>query len=191
MIFVKETHQYIHNGIIFRSVTQLLSKHKLATDYSQVDPNILKNASNYGSKGHEQIEKYLKGLTFDVSDEIVSLIALLQELNIQVISSENIVYDEILEIAGTIDLIGLYNNKVTLFDFKFTSVFYKKSVRWQLSLYAYLIEKMSNGTIKIDEIGAFWLNRKTKQFVLKELEMIPREEILKLLECEARGLIYG
>ena len=88
-----------------------------------------------------RLKKYLKGLTFDVSDEIVSLIALLQELNIQVISSENIVYDEILEVAGTIDLIGLYNNKVTLFDFKFTSVFYKKSVRWQLSLYAYLIEK--------------------------------------------------
>lgn len=190
MIFVKKTHQYIHNGEIYKSVTTLLSQHKLATDYSKIDPNILKNKSNYGSKIHEEIELYFKGKLFELSDESTTLIKLINELNIVTISSERIVYHDILKIAGTIDYIGLYDNKVCLFDWKTTYQLNKKSVRWQLSLYSYILEHMSNGTIQIEEIGVFWLNPKTKIFELKMLEMIPREEIIKLLRCEKEGMIY-
>lgn len=54
--FDEKTHSYTYNGEILPSVTQLIDD----GSYKYVPSNILKRASDYGTKVHKEIEDYLK-----------------------------------------------------------------------------------------------------------------------------------
>ena len=187
MTFDKETHTYTHNNVIYTSVTQLLSKHGLSANYKDIDPTILKQAAKYGNDIHEQLEHLIKGTSKDVSQTALDGFKLLGG-NITLMASEMMVWSELDRLSGTIDIMAYIVDKLAIIDTKTTYEFHELSVRWQLSLYAYLYFKQY-GT-RVDEIKCLWYDKKNKKWFLKDLEFISDDKIQRLLECERQGIIY-
>ena len=57
--YIDESHTYLYDGIILPSITQIL-KIKFGNKYSGVSQDVLKRASEKGTKVHEAIENYEK-----------------------------------------------------------------------------------------------------------------------------------
>lgn len=163
--------------------TELLSKHKLSPDYSQVPEWILENPREKGNLEHKMIELGVKGQakTTDLSDFATQAVELLAQHGITVVGSEYRVHND--DIAGTIDLIGLKNDKQIIIDVKTTSKLYTEAVRWQNSIYAHLLGN-------VNEIYVLWFNKETKKAELIPLEFVETNKILRLLECEKEGKLY-
>ena len=180
VIFNEETHQYFLNGNELISVTRLLKKHGLAPDYSGVNLDVLNAKAERGSLIHKELEEYVKNGELGFTDELNQFIELCEKENINPEKSEFIVNNDI--IAGTVDTFGKINDSYYVGDFKTTSVLHKKSVAWQLSLYAYL------GGLIVDKFLAFHFTKEGLKLV--EINAIPVEEVVKLIECEMCGEIY-
>lgn len=163
--------------------TELLSKHKLSPDYSQVPEWVLENAREKGNLEHKLIELAVKGQakTSDLSDFATQAVELLEQHGITVVGSEYRVHNE--DIAGTIDLIGIKDDKQIIIDVKTTSKLYTEAVRWQNSIYAHLLGNVS-------EIYVLWFNKETNKAELIQLEFVETNKILRLLECERNGELY-
>jgi len=186
MTFDKETHTYTRNGVIYTSVTTLLSKHGLSANYKDIDPTILKQAAKFGNDIHEQLEYLIKGTSKDVSQTAINGFKLLG--NITLMASEMMVWSELDRLAGKIDTLGYIGDKLTILDTKTTYVFHELSVRWQASLYAYLYYKQY-GT-RIDLMKCLWYDKKNDNWFLKDIEPISDDNIQRLLECERQGILY-
>lgn len=190
IIFNEETHEYFlkENGELKKliSVTTLLKKHGLSPDYSAIPSATLNAKADYGKLVHGELENYIKNGIVGFSHELGDFMRYSKRKDLTAIASEKRVYNDI--IAGTIDFVGLYYDKVNectrnvLADFKTTTTLHKEAVRWQLSLYAYLLDS------KIDCLQAFHFTNKGLKVV--DIEPIPTAEIENLLECERKGEIY-
>ena len=55
--YIDETHTYIFDGVILPSITQIL-KIKFGNKYKDVSDEVLKKASERGTKVHQAIEDY-------------------------------------------------------------------------------------------------------------------------------------
>lgn len=163
--------------------TELLSKHKLSPDYSQVPEWILEEAREKGNYEHKLIELAVKGQvkTSDLSDFATQAVELLEQHGITVVGSEYRVHND--EIAGTIDLIGIKNDKQIIIDVKTTSKLHTEAVSWQNSIYAHLLGNVS-------EIYVLWFNKETQKAELIQLEFVETNKILRLLECERNDELY-
>lgn len=180
VVFNEDTHQYFLGDKELISVTRLLKKHGLAPDYSGVNLDVLNAKAERGSLIHKELEEYVKHGEIGFTNELNQFIELCKKENIVPKRSEFIVNNDI--IAGTVDTLGGYNDCVYIGDFKTTSTLHKKSVAWQLSLYAYL-----DGSI-IDKFLVFHFTKDSLKLV--EIQPIPIEEVVKLIECERNGEIY-
>ena len=143
VIFNKEQHRYTlvkDNGekIDLVSVTQLLAKHGLVSDYSAVDADVLAKKAERGSIVHEELERYVKYGEIGFTGELQAFIELCKEKNIKPLKSEFIVNND--EVAGTVDVAGIIGENELPFigDYKTTAHLNQESVAWQLSLYSYL-----------------------------------------------------
>lgn len=180
VIFNEETHQYFLSDKELISVTRLLKKHGLAPDYSGVNLDVLNAKAERGSLIHKELEEYVKSGELGFTEELNQFIELCEKENIQPTRSEFIVNNDI--IAGTADTFGLINHEFYVGDFKTTSILHKESVAWQLSLYAYL------GGLIVNKFLVFHFTKNSLKLV--EINPIPIEEVVKLIECERNGLIY-
>lgn len=166
-------------------VTRLLAKHGLSTDYSNVDPNILKEKAELGKNGHKEFELYFKGeKSYDgLSLETQSGINILNN-RFMLIETEKKVHNDWL--AGTLDIyaLDLHSKEFCLIDIKFTYNLNQKSVAWQLSLYKRLLR------LQVDKLYVLWLNPTTRVFELIEVEQVSDSNIDFLFECERKGQIY-
>ena len=180
VIFNEETHQYFLGDKELISVTRLLKKHGLAPDYSGVNLDVLNAKAERGSLIHKELEEYVKNGELGFTEELNQFIELCEKENIQPTRSEFIVNNDI--IAGTADTFGLINHEFYVGDFKTTSILHKESVAWQLSLYAYL------GGLIVNKFLVFHFTKNCLKLV--EINPIPIEEVVKLIECERNGLIY-
>ena len=189
VIFNEEKHQYTlvkDNGekIDLVSVTQLLKKHGILPDYSNVDEQVLQSKAERGRVVHEELENYVKTGEIGFTGELEQFITqcILWQLKPQ--RSEFIVHND--EIAGTVDVAGVVGENELPFiaDYKTTTTLHKHAVAWQLSLYAYL------DTEHIYEkfYAIHFPDAETCKIV--ELQPIPIEKIDKLLECERNCELY-
>lgn len=164
------------------SVTTLLKKHNISSDYSFVKEEVVAAKAERGKVVHKELENYIKENKIGFTSELEKFIELCSRENIKPLKSEFIVFND--EIAGTVDLEGVIDGKETfLGDFKTTSSLNKEAVSWQLSLYQYLTGK------KFDKLICFHF---PDPLTLKVIEVspIPKEEIEKLLECERNLVLY-
>lgn len=184
-------HEYKNNDIKYRSVTELLAKHGLAPDYSMVDPIVLQSKAEFGNRIHKQIEMYIKGLTRkeNLTDIALSGIEALEQDNIVPIGSEYRVWLDKHQVAGTIDIIALHDDINVLVDIKTTYVLNRSAVAWQLGFYSLLAQHYLG--VKVEKSFVLWLNNKTTKFELIEVDVIPHEQILELLQVDSDGGIYG
>jgi len=190
VLFDEETHKYtlINNKTgeknDLTSVTTLLKKHNITPDYSMVDDNVLKAKAEYGKVVHEELEKYVKNGEIGFTSELQAFITVCEQHNIKPHNSEFLVFND--EIAGTVDVEGVVGENELAFigDYKTTATLHKEAVAWQLSLYAFL-----QSNVIYEKYFCFHFPDKDT-CKLVELQPIPEQEIIKLLEAERNCEIY-
>jgi len=181
VIFDEFTHSYICGDKLLIGVTTLMKKHGLSPDYGDIPADILAKAAARGTAVHNLLEDYDNGKAVQ-EDEAGNLKAY-KELGLKIHCSEYLVTDN--------DIVASFIDKVyddcSLADVKTTSTVHTKSVAWQLSIYAYLFEKM-NPSKKVPHIYCIHVrDGKAKEI---ELNRIPNEKIEALLQAEKEGRIY-
>lgn len=181
LTFNKKTHVYELGGKPLISVTQLMKKHGLAPDYSNVREDVLQAKAERGEFIHAEIEHYIKAAEIGFSKELQDFIDLCEDNGMTATESEQQVHNDI--VAGTLDCRGtLADGTPFLADFKTTSTLHKEAVRWQLSIYNSL------AGMPAQKLFVFLLSDKTSK--VEELEPIAAEEVEALFECERTGTIY-
>jgi len=179
-------HQYWFNGNSLISVTQLLKKHGLSPNYSAVNKEVLKKASNRGTIIHEDIEACLTKNVEPETMEAEIYLKWLKEKNLEPVACECFIGNEIA--CGQCDtvLVNKETGKVYIDDHKTGTVIHKEAVRWQCSIYAYLLGIYDD----VDKILCSHLPKELSKCELIELEKIPLIEIKMLFKCEKNGIIY-
>jgi len=183
--FLEEPHLYLKDGILVKSVTQILEL-IFPDKYKDIDKKVLSNKAIFGSKGHSIIEN------LDVSDLqkaqqdvqkienkdlqicIKEYLRLVKKYEIVPEEQEQIVSYKYLY-CGTLDMIGKVQGLNCLLDIKFTAELDKEYLSWQLGMY-----QLAKG-IQYDKCYCIWLpKRELGQLV----EIIPKtgKEILEKLE---------
>lgn len=186
--FRESDHTYWLGDKQLISVTQLIKKHGLSTDYSCINKKVLNKKSDRGSLIHKEIEEYIITGIMGFTTELEDYIRISNELEITPINAEQIVNNDI--IAGTVDLQATRLKQELpcngfikiLVDFKTGTTINKEACRWQLSLYERLIGE------QFDELYIFHLGEKSKAI---KVDRIPADELDKLIECERNGEIYA
>lgn len=182
VVFDEFTHTYICGDKILIGVTSLMKKHGLSPDYGGISEEVLAKAAARGTAIHNMLEKYDNGESV-IDDEQGNLKAY-RELGLRIDRSEYLVTDG-KNVASFIDKV--YEDG-SLGDVKTTATLHKRSVSWQLSIYAYLFEKQ-NPKIKVPHIYA--IHVRDGKAVQVELPRIPNEEVEKLFAVEEAGMIYS
>lgn len=178
--FIPETHQYFLGKKELTSITTLLKRHGLSTDFSEVmiSPAILEEARNRGNKIHKEVSDWVKDRIEPTTIEAKEIIDLLRcTSSINKLKSEYIVNNN--DYAGTVDL----SDNNLIMDIKTGRNKDIISWSWQLSLYEYLEKK------QYDELSIFHCPKgdKSKKIIVPR---IPKEEIERLFECERNCEIY-
>ena len=186
--FIESDHIYLKNGILVKSVTQILQL-IFPDKYKNIDKHILHKKAMFGTTGHsiiehlnlddaEDVEKTILGIdNKDLEICIREYVRLVKTFKITPLEQEIRVSYKYLY-AGTLDMIADIDGKYSLCDIKFTAELDKEYLSWQLGMYA-----LAKG-VKFDKYYCIWLPKgKLGQLV----EIIPKtkEEILnKLRELE-------
>lgn len=199
-ITLNDNHEYFDaNGKQYNGITKLIAKHITGANFDNVDPLVLKIATDYGNGVHQAIDKYIKSQTVSTNleeldryaDEVVAvrMIETWDDKFDKFITSEYIVSDN-KTYASPIDIVASKDDGVYLIDIKTTSQLHKKAVVWQLSIYKYFFE-ICNPDIKVHGIGAIHIQN--KEATLHDLtnDIIPEIEVKRLFEAEEKGVLYG
>lgn len=177
--FDELTHSYICGDKLLIGVTTLMKKHGLSPDYGDVPADVLAKAAARGTAIHQLLEDYDNGKAV-VEDENLKAY---KALGLKIHCSEYLVTDNNL-VASFIDKV--YDD-CSLADVKTTATVHNRSVAWQLSIYAYLFEKM-NPSKKVPHIYCIHVrDGKAKEI---ELNRVPDEKVESLLLAEMEGRIY-
>lgn len=201
--FEEKGHVYSVNGEIASiSVTELLSKHGLAPDYSGVDKKKLRESSAKGKEVHKDLENVLNVAGYEPKTQQGKQFKEWVEQNLDCgVGEQMLGYEKDgMIIAGTADVMGISKDRtfVILGDHKNTSKFHREYVSWQVSLLDYFAKKLGkekiNGKV-LDWKGAkefycFHYEPKSGSMTVYELEKIPDEEIERLLDCEYNNTLY-
>lgn len=183
--FDEETHTYIKNGIILKSVTQILQE-LFPLKYENVPKKILEDKSIYGTELHKFIEiiekkkpkkplayikRYYKPNIYQ-EESLKDYLKIKDKYKIEITDSEKKISYKYLY-AGTLDLKGYVNGKSAIIDIKTTYELDELYVAWQNSLY-----ELADG--KVDELYCLWLP-KGRLGKLVKLERIDKNYLLAIL----------
>lgn len=186
--FDKENHIYLKDGVILRSVTQIL-KELFPSKYDGIPENILNEKAKYGTELHKFIEiiekkkpkrplayikKYYNPNIYQI-ESLKDYLEIKKKYNVAITDSEKIVvYKDIY--CGTLDLKGTVDNKKAIIDIKTTYDLDELYVSWQNSLYEMASEP-------VDELYCMWLPKghlgklvKLERINEKDLKMLIGEE---------------
>ena len=134
--YYEDEHLYLVDGVIKPSITQIL-KAKFPNKYSGISEEVLTRAASEGTKVHEAIEQYCKGIESDLPE--VAGFAMLQRLfKFEVVENEVpvILYmDGEPAACGRLDLSLYWRDRYGGADIKRTSKLDKEYLAYQLNLY--------------------------------------------------------
>lgn len=183
--FIENEHIYLKNGILVKSVTQILQL-IFPDKYKNVDKKVLNKKAFFGITGHEIIEH----LDVNNPDIVKKTISSIQNKDLEICIREYVRLCKTFKIeplehekrvsykylyAGTLDLIANVDNIESLCDIKFTAELDKEYLAWQLGMYALALGK------EFKKYYCVWLpKRQLGQLV--EIEPKTKKEILKKLE---------
>ena len=186
--FDEENHIYLKDGVILKSVTQIL-KELFPLKYDGIPENILYEKARYGTELHKFIEiiekrkpkrplayikKYYNPNIYQI-ESLKDYLEIKKKYNIEITDSEKmVVYKDIY--CGTLDLKGTVNDKKAIIDIKTTYDLDELYVSWQNSLYEMASEP-------VDELYCMWLPKghlgklvKLERINEKDLKMLIGEE---------------
>jgi len=183
--FFEGPHTYLLDGDkTLSGVTTLMRRQGLSPDYSDIPESVLMNAAARGTDLHRAIQAYIQGGLYLPEDEgTLGLLEQFKTLPNKFIASEYLISDN-RNVASSIDLVEeVDENGVVLWDIKRTSTLHWESVKWQLSIYAYLFH-LQNPLIEVRGVKALHLYETMK---VVELPIIDQNEIKRLLDTDADG----
>ncbi len=198
---LSHTYNLVGTDTFLEGVTTLMKKQGLSPDYSDIKPDVLAHAAAKGTAMHRMLEEYDAGRavitkrdiswqgtdlalgtdTVDFTKELKAYAA----LGLKVVTSEYLVSDMNICASSIDKVIDNGDGTADLADIKTTSRFHNDSVAWQLSIYAYLFEKM-NPLIKVRDIYGLWL--RNGKCVKVPVKRYSADEVMLLLAREARRL---
>lgn len=197
----EEKHIYFMDGEIATiSLTQLLSKHGIAPDYSNVDKKVLGNAAKRGTNYHKELEDIINGGEVKSKAGRQFMDYLKEEVSGAIAEQKIGIYWKGITICATADMLNF--NKIgepEIQDHKFNASLHKEYVSWQTSILDYMFRKLGTELINgkaLNWKGAkhLWVNWFDTTDDLKlnriELEKIPDSEIEALFDAEAEGKKY-
>ena len=184
--FIEETHQYLIDGILVPSVTQILEK-VFPDKYKNVPSYILKAKAEYGTQIHKFIEiietkkpkrpiAYLKkyyGMDFIQEESIRQYLEIKKKYNIEILEVEKIVFYKNLY-CGKLDIKARVNGKKAIIDVKTTFEKDDLYVSWQDSYYELADEP-------VEELYCLWLP-KGHLGGLYQVERIDKKVLLEVLD---------
>lgn len=183
--FNEENHIYLKDGVILKSVTQIL-KELFPLKYDGIPKEILENKSIYGTELHKFIEiiekkkpkkplayikRYYKPNIYQ-EESLKDYLKIKDKYKIEITDSEKMISYKMLY-AGTLDLKGYVNGKSAIIDIKTTYELDELYVAWQNSLY-----ELADG--KVDELYCLWLP-KGRLGKLVKLERIDKNYLLAII----------
>jgi len=188
--FDADTHTYSKDGDVYTSVTQLLEKYGLSTDYSGIPAKVLKAAAERGTKIHRDLELYVQGILTppgkNTPVDMFHRYVQTQGIDLKTSKSEELHYNTKYKIAGTVDF-QYFNSdgNLVIADFKTTSQLHIDAIAWQLSIYNYLICDGNVMQYYFNRLQVFHI-RKDK-FVAKEIYMVDFDAVEALLQANLNG----
>lgn len=201
IVFNKKNHQYIVDGeIASLSVTQLLRKHGLAPNYSNVKEEVLNAKAELGTYIHAELESIIKNKDYQIETaEGEAFKRYLDKFVDGACAEQMVAYNyQGMIIAGTADVVGFYkDSKKGCFvaDHKTTANINKEYVSWQTSILDYMFRHANIINDKVwkwkgaDEFLCFHYTKDGDMEVIK-LDKIDDSEIEALFEAEYNGKIY-
>lgn len=141
--FYEDEHQYLCDGLMLPSVTQVLA-YKFGHKYDGISASTLSEASRKGTEVHESIERLCKtGETTDLP-EVRNFLFLKKMFKFDVVDNEVpvILFHASKPIAaGRLDLVIESHNQLGLADIKRTSVLDRDYLFYQLNIYKIAYEQ--------------------------------------------------
>lgn len=181
----KETnlHRHLIDGVEVPSVTQLLTEQGIAPKYPE-DNEKVRKAAEKGTQVHKEIEgtePLLSNEAIWVKKEV--------EPKYDIVSKESLVHFKKVY-AGIVDFIGVLSdaNEIHIIDWK-SGLIHKEVVMWQLTLYYYALVFMEIIPIS-QKVRIFAGDLKEDHCELIELELMPEEEFVKLINAHNEGKTY-
>ena len=135
--FFPETHTYLYDGLMLKSVTQILGV-KYRNDYASVPPAVLDNAAKRGTAVHKSIENYNNSGYDDGSEAVRNFRFLQKQYGFEVLDSELpiVIFKDDMPIAcGRLDMTMLMDGETGIADIKTVSALNKDKIAYQLNLY--------------------------------------------------------
>lgn len=191
LVFYPEEHRYEYQHKELRGITGIIKKYIFPDKYKDVSEDTLENAKQLGSKIHEDIENYYcnlrDGLQPEQSSAVIRFHTMLRPTMLKVIDNEVTVTD-FENFATNIDLV-LHDTDggIILGDIKTTYEYDDLYLHWQLSICAWMYEKCFN--VPVVGLVGVWMPTKGEGGV-REVERLPEEEVLALLEAAANDCDY-
>lgn len=185
IVFDQQAHTYTTpDGRRLQGITGMLERQLFPKKYEGVPEHVMETARQRGSFVHEVCELVdTLGIAHE-SPEANAYRFLKDTYSLHHEASEYLVSDNE-RFASCVDKVYRDGeDSFALADIKTTYKLDKEYVRWQLSVYAYLFELQNPGAA-VSRLMAIWL--RGEQAELTEVERIPSDIIIALLEAEAEG----
>lgn len=185
VVFNPEHHIYTLDGQQLSGVTPIIAW-LFPDTYKGIPQSVLDNAANYGKLIHSKCELYdSMGIVPD--DDFKAVVAdykrVIEAAGLRPLVSEYLVSDE-LRIASAIDKVF---DDDSLGDIKTTSKVHGLNVQLQLSIYAWLYERM-NPERKVKHLYLIWLPKpQYGNAEVRELERIPASVCEYIVEVWANN----
>lgn len=163
--FYEDSHQYLCDGIILPSITTII-KVKFGRKYEGISKDVLNKASELGTQMHLAIQEFEEqGKESDLK-ELRNYKFLKKQYKWTCTENETpvILFQDDEPIAcGRIDMVGMIDDKMGLFDFKRTSTLDKEYLAYQLNLYRIAYQQCYG--VEIDFLKGLHLREDVRKFV--------------------------
>jgi len=206
VLFREDTHQYFreNDGKELMGITGVLSRQLFPNEYDSIPEfmreRILATSAEYGISVHKSCEDFDTNWTNDGTVEVRDYMSICQRYGLIHEASEFTISDGE-NYASQIDKVYRVNEDtfsigdIKTYCGKLKGDKYEK-VRWQLSIYAYLLE-LQCPEIKIDKLFVLHLRNKQRKdgsydhiSELIYVDRIPAKDCKELLDCNLRGEQY-
>ena len=178
--FDEENHIYLVNGIIVKSVTQLLGR-KFNKRFEGIPKDTLLQAAQRGTQIHKDVEDFCKGKPIDTR-EVKNFAFMQKHYGFEVVENEiPIIFDLGGETyAGRLDMIIKVGDEYAVADIKTSSALDKEYLGHQLNLYRlgvaqsypkYNITKLYGIHLREDKRKLVEIPIKGEEWLLKSLEL--------------------
>lgn len=183
VIFNPESHTYSLNGVALSGITGMINRQLFPNKYEFVPKDVLARAAERGHLIHE-ICQTVDDIGCDMGMEEAQNYQKLKEDNSLVYECSEYLVSDNKHFASCIDKVYKDGEDYLLGDIKTTYKMDKEYIKWQLSIYAYFFE-LNNPGLKVKRLFGIWLRGHIAELV--DVERIPDETIIRLLECEVNG----